>query len=61
MRGVFLRGSDASALLLPLGILLAMAVVVFGISLLRFRRDLAPKQPGTDASDPTPDREVTAA
>lgn len=59
MRGVFLRGSDAAALLLPLGILLVMAVVVFGIALLRFRRDLAPKQPAE--LDPTAAREVAAA
>lgn len=50
MRGVFLRGSDVTALLPPLGILLAMAVVVFGVALLRFRRDLAPRQPHSDAS-----------
>jgi ABC transporter DrrB family efflux protein len=46
MRGVFLRGSDVTALLLPLGILVAMAVVVFGVAIARFRRDLAPRQPG---------------
>ena len=50
MRGVFLRGSDVSALLVPLGILVVMAVVVFGIAVTRFRRDLAPKQP-TDDTD----------
>jgi ABC-2 type transport system permease protein len=44
MRGVFLRGSDAGALLVPLGVLVVMAVVVFGVAMLRFRRDLAPKR-----------------
>lgn len=44
MRGVFLKGSDFSALVMPLGILLLMAVVVFGVAIVRFRRDLAPKR-----------------
>lgn len=51
MRGVFLRGSDAVALLQPLGILVVMAVVVFGVALNRFRQDLAPKQPGDSGSE----------
>lgn len=46
MRGIFLRGSDAAALLQPLAILVTMAIVVFGVAIQRFRRDLAPKQPG---------------
>ncbi len=49
MRGIFLRGSDASALLGPLGVLVVMAIVVFGIAMLRFRRDLAPKRLETAA------------
>lgn len=44
MRGVFLRGSDPSALAMPFGILVAMAIVVFGVAMRRFRRDLAPKR-----------------
>lgn len=44
MRGIFIRGSDAAALAIPLGILVVMAVVVFGAALYRFRRDLAPRQ-----------------
>lgn len=44
MRGVFLKGSDFAALALPLGILVMMAIAVFGIAMLRFRRDLAPKR-----------------
>lgn len=51
MRGVFLRGSDAAALLDPLGILVVMAVVVFGLALYRFRKDLAPKQLGDTSID----------
>lgn len=54
MRGVFLRGSDAAALLQPLGILLVMAMVVFGIAITRFRKDLAPKQrQDADTVEPT--------
>ena len=44
IRGIFLRGSDVSALIMPLGILVAMAFVVFGVAMVRFRRDLAPKR-----------------
>ncbi|NUS43702.1 MAG: ABC transporter permease [Mycobacteriaceae bacterium] len=40
--GVMLRGAAPSSLWLPLLILAAMAVVVFGAAVLRFRRDLAP-------------------
>lgn len=47
MRGIFLKAADASALLFPLGILTLMAVLVFGLALYRFRKDLAPKQPET--------------
>lgn len=45
MRGIFLKAADASALLFPFGILTLMAIVVFGVALSRFRRELAPKQP----------------
>ncbi len=44
MRGIFLKGSDALVLALPFAILVVMAIVVFGVALIRFRRDLAPKQ-----------------
>lgn len=58
MRGIFLKGSDAAVLALPFGILVVMAVVVFGVALIRFRRDLAPKQrdpvDGTPVDDGTP-------
>lgn len=42
MRGIFLRGAPVDALLFPLVYLTAMAVAVFGLAVLRFRRDLAP-------------------
>ena len=41
-RGVLVRGAPFDALLLPLAALAVMAVFVFGFSVLRFRRDLAP-------------------
>ncbi len=44
MRGVFLKGSSFSALALPLAILVAMALLVFGVAVYRFRADLAPKR-----------------
>lgn len=44
MRGVFLKGSSWSSLALPFGVLVLMAVVVFGVAMIRFRRDLAPQR-----------------
>ncbi len=44
MRGVFLKGSSWSSLALPFGVLVVMAVVVFGVAMIRFRRDLATKR-----------------
>jgi ABC-2 type transport system permease protein len=44
MRGVFLKASSAGALAMPLLLLSLMAVVIFALAILRFRRDLAPKQ-----------------
>jgi ABC-2 type transport system permease protein len=41
-RGVLVRGSPIDALLLPLLALAVMAVVIFSLSVTRFRRDLAP-------------------
>ncbi len=51
MRGIFLRGSDVSTLLPELGILTAMAVAVFAVAMVRFRRDLAPRQPRDESGD----------
>jgi ABC-2 type transport system permease protein len=63
MRGIFLRGSDPAALALPLGILVVMAAVVFGVAIVRFRRDLAPKQRSDHTADATgrPEPNVGAA
>jgi len=41
-RGVLIRGTPLDALWLPIGMLAALGVAVFGLSVLRFRRDLAP-------------------
>jgi ABC-2 type transport system permease protein len=49
MRGIFLKASSAGALLVPLLLLTLMALVIFVLAILRFRRDLAPKQAGTIA------------
>jgi ABC-2 type transport system permease protein len=55
-RGVMVRGAPISALWLPLLVLATMAIVVFTLSTLRFRRDLAP------AGEPTrPDGGAAAA
>jgi ABC-2 type transport system permease protein len=44
MRGIFLKASSVSTLLWPLALLTLMAIVIFALAVLRFRRDLAPKQ-----------------
>ena len=41
-RGVMVRGAPLDALILPLGLLAALGLVVFGLAIVRFRRDLAP-------------------
>lgn len=40
-RGVMVRGTSIGSLLLPLGILAVYGAVVFGLAVVRFRRDLA--------------------
>jgi ABC-2 type transport system permease protein len=56
-RGVMVRGAPIGALWLPMLVLAIMALVVFTLSTLRFRRDLAPAgaparpDGGTSASD----------
>ncbi len=41
VRGIFLKGTATSALLMPLAVLGVMAVVVFGVAVYRFRQDLS--------------------
>jgi ABC-2 type transport system permease protein len=54
MRGIFLKASSAGALAWPLAILAVMATVIFVLAILRFRRDLAPKQTGDLVSETVP-------
>jgi ABC-2 type transport system permease protein len=42
VRGVFLKGTPIDALWVPFLALVLLAVVVLGLAVLRFRRDLAP-------------------
>jgi ABC-2 type transport system permease protein len=51
-RGVMVRGTPIDALLLPLGMLAVLGAAVFGLSVARFRRDLAPAGP---SREPDPD------
>jgi ABC-2 type transport system permease protein len=44
MRGVFLKATPFDALAFPYIALFIMAIVVFGLAVLRFRRDLAPER-----------------
>jgi ABC-2 type transport system permease protein len=64
-RGVMVRGAPISSLWLPLLILAVMAVTVFTVSTLRFRRDLAPAgrepAPGEDAGAGSTDAAAPAA
>jgi ABC-2 type transport system permease protein len=54
-RGVMVRGAPFEALLFPLTMLAVLGAVVFGLSIARFRRDLAPsgrhRDPGPAAED----------
>lgn len=51
MKGIFLKGADLASLALPLGVLVVMALVVFGVAMIRFRRDLAPKRAAVEVAD----------
>jgi ABC-2 type transport system permease protein len=59
-RGVMVRGAPIDALVVPLLALAGLGLAVFGASVARFRRDLAPagrRHAGwTPAADPTPER-----
>ena len=65
-RGVMLKAAPISALWEPLGLLALLAVVVLGLAIIRFRRDLAPgsrkehaaaRTPGAGGDDETGDCE----
>jgi ABC-2 type transport system permease protein len=61
-RGVMVRGAPFEALILPLGMLAVLGTVVFGLSIVRFRRDLAPtgRGHGAAAGDVDHDQAVSA-
>ena len=52
-RGVMLKAAPITALWEPLGLLAVLAVVVLGLAIARFRRDLAPGSPKTRKSAST--------
>lgn len=55
-RGVMVRGTPIGALWVPLVVLALMAAIVFTLSVMRFRRDLAPAGGAGDGDDPAPAR-----
>jgi ABC-2 type transport system permease protein len=57
-RGVMLKGEPISALWEPIGLLALLGVVVLGLAIVRFRRDLAPS--GRQATSPADDVPVAA-
>jgi ABC-2 type transport system permease protein len=59
-RGVMVRGAPFEALLLPLTVLAVQGAVVFGASIARFRRDLAPSGRGHGADEAGADQDVAA-
>jgi ABC-2 type transport system permease protein len=50
-RGVMVKGTPFDALLLPLGMLAVLGLAVLGLSIARFRRDLAPAGRRRDEAD----------
>ncbi|WP_344888681.1 ABC transporter permease [Actinomadura meridiana] len=51
--GTMLKDAPFESLWMPLAVLTGMAVFVFSAAVLRFRRDLAPKQPSTKSEPPS--------
>ena len=58
-RGVMLKAAPIGSLLQPIGLLALLAVVVFGLAVVRFRRDLAPNS--AKGSDGVMSHEAVAA
>jgi ABC-2 type transport system permease protein len=54
-RGVMLKATPITALWRPLAYLAVMATVVFGLAILRFRRDLAPRAHRSDKQKAAPE------
>lgn len=59
-RGVMVRAAPFDSLLVPMGMLLLLGVIVFGLSVLRFSRDLAPAGSG-GSHGPSPASQPEAA
>lgn len=53
-RGVMLRAAPLSALWFPMGMLAVLGVAVFGLAIVRFRRDLTPRKSNSRAVSPRP-------
>src|SRR5215831_9552912 len=59
-RGVMLKATPISALWQPLGLLALLAVVVLGLAIVRFRRDLAPSAHGRRRDEARAEESVAA-
>jgi ABC-2 type transport system permease protein len=59
-RGVMVRGAPFEALVFPLAMLAVLGAVVFGASIARFRRDLAPSGRGHRGGEAGADEDETA-
>jgi ABC-2 type transport system permease protein len=59
-RGVMLKATPISALWAPLGLLALLAVVVLGLAIVRFRRDLAPSARSVRRAQARAEESVTA-
>jgi ABC-2 type transport system permease protein len=60
-RGVMLRAAPLDALLVPMAALAVLGVIVFGLSVLRFNRELAPAGPRAPGGRVQPSRSEAAA
>jgi ABC-2 type transport system permease protein len=58
-RGVLVRGASLDSLLFPIGMIALLGIAIFTLSILRFRRDLAPKTARAAAPAAPADAEVT--
>lgn len=54
-RGVMLKAAPVSSLWQPIGLLAVLAVVVLGLAIVRFRRDLAPSSRAAEERPRTPE------
>lgn len=59
-RGVLVRGASFDSLLFPIGMIALIGTAIFTLSILRFRRDLAPKTTGAASSSTPATADATA-